>query len=641
MSFILDSKTRIMADRKILLLSFLLCCVTFPIYTLTYFPGIDGPLPWVYNYFADGHYLAGRSVLFPHGPLAFMLYPLAMGNNLIITVVFSFISSFLFCFTFFKIYFREKDENYLLPSLLLFLILSVSDLQLILLGIAFLQIILFKLSEKWKHLILAVFFSVLNLYLKTYGGVLGILLLGSFFIYLGVIKKEFKKALVVPLVYCTFFLIVWMSLYQTFSGALTFVVGQVQLSLDNSEAVSFYQVNNWYLIALSLLSFIIIPFVTKTKTTRIAHGLLLLPLFGAWKHAMSRADSIHVSGFLTALTLFSLLLLLVENEKKIRVLVMCTLSVAFFALNMSVTEKYNDYDLKKELNLAKPYHLYSIFFHYDSLKKEKNDLSLLSSHSAILPDTLLQLIGKKTSDVYPWNYTLIALNKLKWQPRPSLHSYASYTSWLDEQNKQHILSDSSPEFILWEIGTLGGKLNSIDYRYLLNDAPKTTLAFFSHYQLKYKDSNYLLYEKTNKAATLNTHTIAPEKTIAYNKWISVPDCTNNCIIRAKVKIKKSLLGSLKGFFYKGESYSIYYETEDGKIHSHKIVPKNAEDGVWINPLILEPETDVTEPLVKKIKLVCWDSTMVTKDFRITFEQIRFQEKVPFLKKCFRKQDSIQ
>src|SRR4051812_21879228 len=86
---------------KILILSFLLACNSIPNYALTYVPGVDGPLPWVYNYFADGHYNKCMNLLFPHGPFAFMLYPLAVGNNVYVTVFITWLSAFLLSFNLF------------------------------------------------------------------------------------------------------------------------------------------------------------------------------------------------------------------------------------------------------------------------------------------------------------------------------------------------------------------------------------------------------------------------------------------------------------------------------------------------------------------------------------------------------------
>ena len=48
--------------------------------------GIDPPLKWLYNHLFSAGLLAGKSIVFPHGPLAFFMYPLAQ-NFLLATFV--------------------------------------------------------------------------------------------------------------------------------------------------------------------------------------------------------------------------------------------------------------------------------------------------------------------------------------------------------------------------------------------------------------------------------------------------------------------------------------------------------------------------------------------------------------------------
>jgi hypothetical protein len=614
-------KNWFLLNYKILILSLIITCFSFPDYTLYYLPGIDGPLPWVFNYFADGHYLLGKELLFPHGPLAFLLYPLPMGNNLTVTLVITFLCSFLFNLTVFKIYHLKKQGNYLLPALILLILQSSLDLQLIIIGLTLNYLILFDHTSKKINLLIALFFCVFNLYIKTYGGIICVLIVVSDAIHSVITKKNIKHGLQTVIFFFIFFYFFSIALYQTFSGSLHFLFGQYQLSSDNSEAVSFYQENNWWLISISLMSILAIPFFSKEKTTRYVFILMIFPLFAAWKHGMARADNTHITGFLCFIILFSFMIWLVSDEKKITLLILCLVSIGAFSLDIASTADANGYAKEKNIALFKPFNLYNLICNYDSISNLKNRFSKNSNASEILPDSILKIIGKKTADVFPWNYSIIAVNHLNWIPRPTIHSYASYTHWLDEQNAKHIQSGNSAQFLIWEIININ--MAGIDYRYLLNDAPNAIITFFCHYELKYKDNNYLIYEKRPVPARSNTKTIAGPVETKYNTWIDVPSASRQKITRARIKIKKSFLGFFKSLLYKGESFSIFYETADKKIHSHKIVPKNAEDGLWLNPFILEPGSNYTEPVVKKIKLNCWDERMVKDTYTFEFEEIGF------------------
>jgi hypothetical protein len=186
---------------------------------------------------------------------------------------------------------------------------------------------------------------------------------------------------------------------------------------------------------------------------------------------------------------------------------------------------------------------------------------------------------------------------------------------------------------------LGGKLSSIDSRYLLNDAPQAIIAFYSTYDLVHKETKYLVYKKRPKVLLPIYKALTESRAVKYDTWIYVPKIKENSIGRIKLSISKSLKGVLKSMLFKGESFSIYYELTDGKTFSHKIVPKNAKDGLWLNPLILAPETNFPETSVKKVKVVCWDKQMVLDEFEYSFEEISFEKNDNLLLRVFGKQDS--
>lgn len=639
-NFVRTLKDYLLKNYTILLLSILIACVSFPSFHLYYVPGIDGPLAWVFNYFADGHFQVGKDLLFPHGPLAFLLYPLPQGNNLTAAILVYFSVSVFLSMSVYRIYFIKKSESYLSPTLVLLVLHAALDLQLQLTALCLSQFILFELQENKRNLVLALFFAVFNLYIKSYGGIICLLLIGSVFLYQILVKKNYRNAGSLIFYFFVFFFVFWLSLYHQLSGAFTFLRGQFELSTDNSEAVSFYQVNNWWWISLCFLAIAAIPFFTKDKQIRSTYLWLLLPLFGAWKHAMSRGDETHVSGFLSFLFLFCLMIWLLSEENKNGILLLGITAISAFTLQMASTAQYNDYSKQKDLALFKPFNLYNLISNSDSVVIKNTRISNIVNQHEKLPDSILRLIKSKTVDIYPWNHSVIAVNHLNWVTRPSLHSYTSYTHWLDKKNADYYQSESSANFIIWQTDQLGGKFNSIDSRYLLNDAPQAIIAFLSRYHLVYKDTKFLVYEKLVKPYLLTNKTITENKSSKFDTWIYVPRLSINSISRIKLNINKSFTGILKSTFYKGESFSIYYELTNGQIISHKLVPKNAQDGAWLNPLILSPETNTVEPLVKKVKVVCWDKRMVSPEFDYSFEEISFEKEEDLLWRTFGKRDSV-
>jgi len=75
---------------KGLLLGLLVVVGTFPENDWVYSTGIDMPLHWVFNYIFDQGFAIGEGIVFPHGPLAFLMYPLSE-NILIATLTTAFL----------------------------------------------------------------------------------------------------------------------------------------------------------------------------------------------------------------------------------------------------------------------------------------------------------------------------------------------------------------------------------------------------------------------------------------------------------------------------------------------------------------------------------------------------------------------
>ena len=49
--------------------------------------GIDSPLSWVFNFLYETGPTLGKHIVFPHGPLAFLMYPLPENIGLTILII--------------------------------------------------------------------------------------------------------------------------------------------------------------------------------------------------------------------------------------------------------------------------------------------------------------------------------------------------------------------------------------------------------------------------------------------------------------------------------------------------------------------------------------------------------------------------
>jgi len=588
---------------------------TCPFYALVYAPGIDGSLPWVFNFFAGGHFSLGQHTLFPHGPLDFLLYPLCQGRNLFVAVTVHVFFATLFVLCCFQLSAFKPSKHPWLTPVLAFVFLCFADLQLQLIALTVCLLWLFVRTSVVHFLVAATLVAVLNLFIKTYGGVICLLLLvGAVFIK-SVQQREAKPALVLLTGLLIFLSSGWLLLYGNFQHFFAYLFGQFQLSADNSEAVQFDRPVNWFLLLPALMALAAFFVACWQNKERRFFFILLLPLFAAWKHAMARNEEVHMTGFLAFLGMLAILIA-VLHELRLALLPALAAAIYFFAIPFN-----DDRTMGMRVgNLVRFANAYNYVFKADSIGKLHQAHSDYYCRNLHLPDSTKQLLGTNTVDIYPWNYAIAATNHLNWQPRPVINSYACYTSWLDAQNAQHWDSEKAPQFVLWELTDFderGLKLESIDSRYVLNDEPNALLRFFANYNPVYKTGNLMLYKKRDKAISFRRKE-GQIQTATFDTWLDVPETKPNQIVRVKFTTAKTVLGKLKSAFYKGELFYVHYLLNNSEEIAHRIVPKNAADGVWLNPLVLRPG-EGPAPRIKRIRFSCNNRLFQQKEFSYSFE----------------------
>ncbi|MBE0640968.1 MAG: hypothetical protein IH599_02965, partial [Bacteroidales bacterium] len=312
--------------------------------------------------------------------------------------------------------------------------------------------------------------------------------------------------------------------------------------------------------------------------------LIGLVLFANWKHGMAREDVFHVRGLFNFLALVLGLYLWFLPGKRGWKAILIGISLTVFSLNLPHALHY----VPAQYELSGIHRMKTLFTGLEDIrsKAENESRGNIAMHS--LPEYMRKRIGDSEVDIYPWDLSIVPANGLNWKPRVVIQSYAAYTSWLDEQNARHFRSEEAPRFILWELQKTtpdlnGGMLSSIDQRYLLNDEPRALETMMTHYQYSMHDERFLLVERRGSPLELQHKELGSLKA-AWGQWILLPEAGEGQL-RARVHIPKTLMRRLKSFLYKDEQFWIYLGLKDGSLHKYRIVPGNAEDGLWLRPYL--------------------------------------------------------
>lgn len=616
-----------------ILLSLALAVIGFPNLVSQYDLTIDPQIHWVFNSLFQENFLATQNIIFPHGPLSFLEYPLGKGKNILFSSIFFLSVRFVFAFVALKFYNVDKNWSSFFILIALILFLQYLDFELVLCGLVFLLVATHLKTHKKIALFLAVLIAVVSFYIKISIGVVAGTLLGSYCIYLCYTFGETNEVhydrnraslssilllLSYPLVLFAF----WIAFYKTGSGFFTYLIGVKELVLGNSDSASLYPDNNWWYLSISVVSLAAIPFFLEKKQNRFLFFISLLSILAVWKHSMAREDAWHIMKFFYWVFFIGATLLLNEPSRKLASrFLLCTSLIFFYQNARNVTGAA----LLSIKTLSVNAITQNIITN-DGKKKSQSALRKEARRCDLEAEDIFRL-KNSTVDCYPYNYCFIERNNLDWVPRPIIQSYAAYTPWLDKKNAEHFLSDAAPQYLIWENDILkrdrwNSAMTSIDGRYLLHDEPQTIDAIFRNYIIVNKAKEYTLWEKRDTTLK-GGFSESLKDSLQWGKWFPVPQI--GTFMNAQVELELKVLGKLKAALYKGEAVYIEYKTDLG-IRKHRITQKHANKHLWVSPLLGNLNSNELPPAVRAIRFSTNNPNLYGQDIILEWKsQVSFDD----------------
>ncbi|MBI4946798.1 MAG: hypothetical protein HY840_10415 [Bacteroidetes bacterium] len=612
---------------KVNLLLFAVCIflVSFPKFDPTYSFGLDASLPYAYNYFFNTGIQYGTDILFVYGPLAFLKMPLPVGINLPLSITFTSLVYFTFIYLFLFLGHLINKRKWILHAGILSILCQILVIDDLLVGITAVSILIYHETKNQKWFIIPLLSAVLGLYIKVSIGIVSLLMLFSYSIFYYRLVRDIKKPILLAVSGIILYFLIWLVIYGNLNGSLDYFWASFQIAKGYSLADAVYPNNNWWLLAGFIISFLLIPVLSKDKKIFLLYWMCAFSAFAVWKHAYTREEEFHLQAFYTFLILFfSVFGIFIDRIKPLHIILMLVSCITLYR-NMCLTELYH---INTPLSFNGINNFRQVFFNYKQLTEKSMAISKENIQSRKLPKEVLEIIGKAEVDVYPWDFSFFPANNLSWKPRPVIQSYAAYTEWLDKEDATYFSSDESAPYIIWELlddryGQSG--FCSIDNRYLLNDEPTGIYQLFNHYKPIYKNSKIILFQKTEKENLFSSQSIGKD-TAVWNQWIKIPS-TEDGILRVKIKIARSSIGTLKAYLYKDEEFRMDCKLINGNVFQYRIIPNSAERGIWINPLITSDinTNTVQASEVDEIKFTCSNKNIMKENIFMEWEKTEIRK----------------
>lgn len=611
------------------ILSVLIFILTFPQIGLPIRTGLDESFYFADNYLFSNNFRYGREIIFPFGPLGFLLTPQNFGNNLLFSIIVISIFRLSLIYLALRLFIYGKKFNRLnsvFGIITIFFFANTFDGSIFGIGSLFifniaLLFLCYLRSQEKRYLIFAAFFlaitffTQINYFLNALSLMLGLIVFG-------LTDKNFtdriKYCLLIITAFILNFVIIWFILYGNLNGLVNYGRGLIEISSGFGSSMTLSANNNILILFISLALFISAFIFSREKRVKKIFLIFLFPLYLSFRYSLGRQDIPHEHFFSDYLVLFYFLMLIFSQKFLFKTSLFIFLSILIYGLHMQYLPGKEDpgfvkYTFKRTLRIDGAGNFSNIILNFAGYKKSLDRESNQNLTEKKLSAEMLNLIGKNTLDVYPWEVSVIAANDLNWRPRPVYQSYVAFTPWLDDKNEQFIKSLSAPEFILFDRNHAGGEVESIDGRSLFNDEPKTWASIVRNYSVVREEDNSILLQRKKTVAFHQA--VNMEMTYSrWNKWIQVPKM-NGGILRAEISFRRNIFGRLKKLFWKDSQTFIEYNI-DGKIERHRLVLENASSGIWIEPFMMKLSLHLSGSKVSEIRIIHQDAGGFDPDITI-------------------------
>jgi hypothetical protein len=389
----------------------------------------------------------------------------------------------------------------------------------------------------------------------------------------------------------------WLLAGQELGHLPAFLRGAGEVAAGYSEAMA-HEGSPWQtahglvIVALLLLGMASCGRQALRPRSLLLFGFLGLALFLQWKHSFVRQGFHTMNFFAFAALLVLLFPTLLPAEQSSRWQVILAGGIVILGL---VGRFAYDHDLPHRLVLqrlnqavdnartvVRPSGL------RDELEAEKQQLR----ERWALPQTRAA-VGDS-----PIDQGVLLLNDLSYRPRPVFQGYSAYTPYLLEANACFYRGDRAPEYVLFYLETIDGRLPASD------DA----LAFMEllwRYRPVLVEQSFLLLRRGARAGPV-VGPVVHEQTFRFGEEVPLDRFGTGKQILA-LDIRYSLWGKARKFLFRPALLYLRVRLDDGQTRTYRLLPALAREGFLLHPF-LEDQQDIRDwyrgTVRKRVRSLC-------------------------------------
>ncbi|MEJ1971431.1 MAG: hypothetical protein WDM96_02650 [Lacunisphaera sp.] len=188
-------------------------------------------------------------------------------------------------------------------------------------------------------------------------------------------------------------------------------------------------------------------------------------------------------------------------------------------------------------------------------------------------------VGRATLDVLGFEQGVALFNGFNYQPRPVFQSYSAYTPYLSRLNRDYYASDRAPEYALFKLQTLDGRLATMDDPHVLR-------LLVQRYTYRFSDQGFTVWKRKPGPFHAADFEPKPIRTVAakLGDKIDVADLADRNLWVA-IDYHFSLSGQLRRFLFKPVLVQLRVVDDKGETSLYRLPQPIAATGFMLNPVV--------------------------------------------------------
>lgn len=398
------------------------------------------------------------------------------------------------------------------------------------------------------------------------------------------LHRQWRAALPVPAWFTGMLLLGWLLCGQNPLNLPAYLLNSWEISSGYQDAMGWscpsLQLYHGLAVVAVVATYLIVNALTDRDRSR---GLILSAgaaayLFLNWKHGFIRADGHQLVFYFAVLALVVGAPRLFEDDPRARWfkqgLLLLAAGLALRGAELATPglagSAFATLKERMQRHVELALHPRTLRAKYDqTLAAVRQQVPLPLTH---------QVVGDRSLDIIGFEQDVVTVNRFNHTPRPVFQSYSAYTPRLARLNREFFESAQAPEFVLFKLQTIDGRLETMDDSLVIDLLPQ-------RYRYLFTERGFSLWQrKPDPGAPLASPSPVRTVTARLGETIGLADLRDHRVW-VRIEYRLNLLGRLRRLLFKPPVVRLLATEESGATANLRLPGRLGETGFLINPLI--------------------------------------------------------